>query len=147
MAKDPENPILQANMQRLMDGRSIETLRAAMAEAGIQIGTGTLHKATLGKSGNRLASLKKIADFFGVTVDQLLQPELGMDLPAWPFSPELYQRVATLNKQDLQRLETAMRVHLGMDLQLDVINSTLQRLSQPQDVDDRTTEKALRRQS
>lgn len=124
-AEEPENPILHGNMQRLMAGRSIETVRAAMAEAGVHIGTGTLHKAVQGKSGNRLASLKKIAEFFGVSVDQLLQPDLGKDLPGWPFSMELYERVAKLNAQELQRLETGMRVHLGMSLQMERINRIL----------------------
>jgi transcriptional regulator with XRE-family HTH domain len=69
------NPVLAENMRRLMGGRSIETVRAEMAEAGVQIGTGTLHRALKGQTGNRLESLEKIAQFFGVTIDQLLLPQ------------------------------------------------------------------------
>jgi phage repressor protein C with HTH and peptisase S24 domain len=60
-----------------MGGRSIGKLRDEMAEAGIQIGTGTLHRAVKGELGNRVESLEKIAQFFRVTADQLLQPDLG----------------------------------------------------------------------
>jgi len=78
----PSNPILAANLRQLMRDRGIGgvgTLREAMAEAGISIGNSTLHRALLGQGGNRLQSLGKIARFFDVTVDQLLQPDLGAD--------------------------------------------------------------------
>jgi transcriptional regulator with XRE-family HTH domain len=73
------NPVLAENMKRLMNGRSIEAVRALMAEAGFQIGTGTLHRALKGETGNRLESLEKIAQFFSVSIDQLLLPQ-GDDL-------------------------------------------------------------------
>ncbi len=76
-ADTPSNPILAENMRRLMDGRSIDTVRKAMADAKLAIGTGTLHKALKGESSNRLESLDKIAAFFGVSTDQLLQQNLG----------------------------------------------------------------------
>lgn len=121
----PENPALAANLKALRGTRSIEQLRQEMAEAGLPIGTETLHRAMLGKGGNRLSSLQKIAAFFGVTADQLLQPDLGVSGATWPFSEELYKKVSALKPQELQDLETAMRIHLHMDLQLDVINRTL----------------------
>jgi hypothetical protein len=101
----PENPALSANMKRLMDGRSVQTLREQMGEAGLPIGTETIHRAMLGKSGNRLESLTKIAAFFGVTADQLLQPGLGADLTDWPFSQELLARVRELGPEDRARFE------------------------------------------
>jgi len=104
----PANPVLAANLKKLMAARSIEKLRSDMAEQGIAIGTETIHRATLGKSGNRLESLAKIATFFSVTVDQLLQPDLGADLDAWPFSPELYTEVRRLDDPGRASLEMAM---------------------------------------
>ncbi len=81
VAKDdesaPPNPDLAANMARLMAGRSVGKLRMEMKEAGIDIGTGTLHRAIKGEGGNRIESLEKIAKFFRVSKDQLLQPDLG----------------------------------------------------------------------
>jgi transcriptional regulator with XRE-family HTH domain len=126
MEEKPVNPDLAANMKRLLAGRGIGLMRKLMGEAGVHVGQGMLHNALHGKTGN-VRSLEKIARYFNVTVEQLLQPGLGDDMPVWPFSLELYQRVTKLNEQELQRLETAMRVHLGMDVQMDVINSTLAR--------------------
>lgn len=74
MSISGQNSYLAENMRRLMDGRSVETLRTQMAEAGYAIGSGTIHRAMKGEAGNRLASLEKLALFFGVTVDQLFQP-------------------------------------------------------------------------
>lgn len=68
-----KNTALAENMRRLMAGRSVETLRTQMAEAGYAIGTGTIHRAVKGDAGNRLSSLDKIAKFFGIPVDQLFQ--------------------------------------------------------------------------
>lgn len=140
------NLVFKANFTRLANGRTVRQLRAEMADQGIAVGVSALSRAFEGKAGN-VRTLGKLADFFKVTTEQLLQPDLGAGAARWPFSLELYQRVADLKAQELQRLETAMRVHLGMDLQLDVINNTLRRLSQPQDVEDRAKEKALRRES
>lgn len=120
-AEDPPegtaaNPVLKANMAELRGARSIEQLRQEMHDAGIDIGTGTLHRAVQGQSGNRLASLEKIATFFGVTADQLLQPHLGRDPTSWPFSPELYKEVSTLPADELQSMEGAMWSHLRKPL-------------------------------
>lgn len=71
---------------------SIGTLRERMGDAGISIGTSTLHRALLGQGGNRLQSLSKIARFFDVTVDQLLQPELGESTAAPGASTDTPQR-------------------------------------------------------
>jgi phage repressor protein C with HTH and peptisase S24 domain len=76
----PPNPVLAANMKRLMAGRSIDFVRRAMADAGVAIGAGSLHRALKGEAGSRLETLKKIASFFDVSPDQLLQPNLGHDL-------------------------------------------------------------------
>lgn len=76
MASSSDQPInvaLSNNVRRLMAGRSVETLRTQMADAGLAIGSGTIHRAMKGEAGNRLSSLEKLAQFFGVTVDQLFQ--------------------------------------------------------------------------
>lgn len=86
-AAGPANPTLAENMRRLMKDRGIGgigVLRDAMAAAGISIGTSTLHRAVQGQGGNRLQSLTKIAKFFDVATDQLLQPDLGTGEPAEP---------------------------------------------------------------
>lgn len=110
--EEAENPALKANFAHLRAGKSIEDLRLAMKSKGYDIGTGTLHKMSQGKSGNRLASLKKVADFWGVTVDQLLQEDLGADLAVWPFSLELRDLVSKLNPDEIAALENAMWAHL-----------------------------------
>jgi hypothetical protein len=74
---EPRNPVLRDNMKRLMNGRSIDAVRKAMAEAGVAIGSGSLHRALKGEGGSRLDTLEKISAFFDVSVDQLLQDELG----------------------------------------------------------------------
>jgi hypothetical protein len=109
----PRNQALASNMRRLMAGRSIATIRDQMAQKGLAIGTGTLHRAYLGQVGNRLESLEKIAEFFETTVDQLLQFD-GVDSAYWPFSEELQQKVLLLSDEGLYQLETVMRAHLGM---------------------------------
>jgi len=107
----PRNPVLAANMRRLMKGRSIGALRAEMAQAGYAIGTGTLHRACLGMVGNRLESLEKIAAFFDTTAEQLLRPE-GLTAPIWPFSLELQEQILQLEPKDLHHAEVAMWAHL-----------------------------------
>lgn len=67
------NHALSENVRRLMAGRSVETLRNQMADAGLAIGSGTIHRAMKGEDGSRLASLEKLARFFGVSVENLLQ--------------------------------------------------------------------------
>lgn len=107
------NIALAANMRKLRAGRSIGDLRAEMAKKGIKIGAGTLHRAIKGEVSNRLESLGKIAEFFEITIDQLLQFE-GVDETYWPFSAELQQKVLALSTPEIERLEGVMRAHLGM---------------------------------
>lgn len=76
------NPTLAENFRKLAAGRSIEVLRSEMAAAGIAIGGGTLHRCSHGDMGVRGRTLEKVATFFGVTADQLLQPKLGADMDA-----------------------------------------------------------------
>jgi len=85
MAEDegglPES-VLASNVRKLMRNRGIGgigKLRAAMGQAGYKIGNSTLLRALQGGSGNRLESIEKLAAFFDVTSDQLLQPNLGAD--------------------------------------------------------------------
>lgn len=117
MDKDQDRPhsaALAANMKRLMRARGISSigqLRSEMSQAGHPIGTGTLHKAVQGKLGNRLASLEKIATFFDLTAEQLLQPE-GVSTPIWPFSLELHEEVLRLPQAEVQHLEVAMWAHV-----------------------------------
>jgi phage repressor protein C with HTH and peptisase S24 domain len=81
MAQEEEserfNPDLEANMRTLLAGAAIGATVAAMAERGIKIGGGTLHRISKGRVGSRLESLQKVADYFNVTTDQLLAPNLG----------------------------------------------------------------------
>lgn len=98
------NPILKANMQNLAAGRSVQGLRADMAAKKLAIGTGTLHRALQGKSGN-VSSLDKLAEFFNVTPDQLLQPNLGAGMQGWPFSSALRVRVGKLQEHQVLSLE------------------------------------------
>lgn len=90
-----------------MNGRSVETLRRQMAAAGYPIGSGTIHRALKGETGNRLESLEKLAAFFDRTVEQLLQPD-GLEAPVWPFSAELQQEVLRLGPDELVDMETSM---------------------------------------
>lgn len=55
----------------------IGQLRKTMADAGFKVGTGAIVKATKGAAGIRVGTLGKFAQFFDVTVDQMLQPDLG----------------------------------------------------------------------
>lgn len=101
-------------MRRLMSGRSIGAIRAEMAQRGIKIGGGTLHRAVKGEVGNRLESLEKIAEFFDTTVDQLLQFD-GVDDTYWPFSTDLQQKVLLLSDEELRKAENVLRAHLGLE--------------------------------
>jgi hypothetical protein len=109
-ADETGNPVLAANMKRWMKDSgltSVGKLRAAMLAAGYHIGTQTIHRAIKGQVGNRLESLQKIAAFFHVDVDQLLQPQ-GIEPLAWPFSVELHQEISKLPPPDLQHMERSM---------------------------------------
>ncbi|AVS91418.1 peptidase S24 [Paracidovorax avenae] len=74
MTKQPENSALADNYARISAGRSIEAMRTAMKEAGIDIGAGTLHRISMGDEGVRTESLRKLATFAGLEVDELLRP-------------------------------------------------------------------------
>lgn len=122
MEKDlPANPVLAANMKRLMAGRSIGALRQQMAQSGLAIGQETIQRAVLGKTGNRLESLQKLAAFFGVAADQLLQEELGADSTSWPFSMHLLERISALEPEELLSMERAMWAHLNEDMPQEVV--------------------------
>jgi hypothetical protein len=117
----PNDPVLAKNVTKLMAGRGIQALRDEMAVAGIRIGAGTLQKAASGDSGIRYGSLQKIAGFYGVTVAQLMQPELGYDdASAWPFSIEMRQLVAKLQPVDLVNMERAMWTQQRQDMPVEL---------------------------
>lgn len=67
------SPQLAGHMAKLSNGRSIGGLRSDMAADGHQIGTGTLARILKGDKGVRMESLQKVADYFGVEVDQLMR--------------------------------------------------------------------------
>ncbi|WP_160321108.1 S24 family peptidase [Paracidovorax citrulli] len=73
MSKKPENHALAANYARISAGRSIEAMRTAMKDVGIDIGAGTLHRISLGDEGVRTESLRKLAQFAGIELDELLR--------------------------------------------------------------------------
>jgi SOS-response transcriptional repressor LexA len=68
-----------------------------MVDAGISIGTSTLQRAREGQGGNRLQSLAKIARFFDVTTDQLLQPDLGLGESANVAPAPTHRRVPLIS--------------------------------------------------
>jgi phage repressor protein C with HTH and peptisase S24 domain len=71
------NPVLRANFLRLKGAKSYEVLREEMAQKGISIGSGTLNRLANGDMGVRMKSIEKVAEFFRVSADQLLQMNLG----------------------------------------------------------------------
>jgi transcriptional regulator with XRE-family HTH domain len=91
MANSSETPpesTVETNIRQLMRQRGIGgivALRTAMTEAGHPIGNSTLQRALKGADRNRLESLNKIAAFFDVTAEQLLQPDLGAGLEERPI--------------------------------------------------------------
>lgn len=106
----PADHVLAANVARLMGEQSLQSIREAMAKKQIAIGQGTLAQAKRGHTGTRLATLQKIGAFYGFTVDQLLQRELGATADAWPFAPELYERIARLDRAQRARVERSLVV-------------------------------------
>lgn len=73
MSKTPENSSLATNYARIASGRSIEAMRQEMKSRGYDIGAGTLHRISLGEEGVRTESLRKLANFAGLEVDELLR--------------------------------------------------------------------------
>ncbi|WP_304306258.1 S24 family peptidase [Pseudacidovorax intermedius] len=67
------SPTLAANYARIANGRGIEAMRKAMAEAGHAIGNGTLQRLAAGEGVN-VGSLRKLALFAGMEVDELMRP-------------------------------------------------------------------------
>lgn len=67
------SPALAKNMARLSNGRSIGGLRSDMAGEGYSIGQGTLSRILLGDKGVRVESLQKVADYYGIELDQLMR--------------------------------------------------------------------------
>lgn len=90
MENEDEDPVVSANLRKLMNDAGIGgigALRQAMAERGIKIGAGTIQRALQGGGRNRVDTLGKLASFFDVTTDQLLQADLGLDEPAELVGP------------------------------------------------------------
>lgn len=77
MSTEPQNSPLAVNYARIAAGRSIEAMRLEMAEAGYNIGTGTLHRISKGEEGVRTGSLRKLAAYAGLEVDELLRADDG----------------------------------------------------------------------
>lgn len=117
--------------------------QGAQAALAREIGTPKSHLSAI------LAGRRGIGDALAAKIERHFEKPAGWLDEAiaerWLFSTELYERVASLNPQELQRLETAMRVHLGMDLQMDVINRSLAKFEQQAGDDFRATRKDLGR--
>lgn len=63
---------LAAKFSRIAAGRSIETMRLHMKEAGYDIGAGTLHRMSRGEVGIRMESLQKLAAYGQMAVEDLV---------------------------------------------------------------------------
>lgn len=70
------NHDLARNFRALMAGRSIGALRADMKHAGYPIGTSAIQLALSGR-GNTLGVTQKFADYFGVSVADLIGSRLA----------------------------------------------------------------------
>lgn len=70
--KGKRSQVLIDQFVAIADGRGFGALRSAMAEAGISIGMGTLQRLAAGDTGVRLESIKKLAQFGGMTPEQLI---------------------------------------------------------------------------
>lgn len=70
---DPEkvDPILLANVKRLVGGKAIQALRQEMGDAGVPIGASTLNSLYHGIAGS-MKTLRKFAQYFGTTPEDLL---------------------------------------------------------------------------
>lgn len=67
------NLALAANYEKIAAGRSIEAMRKAMSDQGIAIGNGTLQRLAAGEGVN-ISSLRKLAQFANLDVDELMRP-------------------------------------------------------------------------
>lgn len=136
----PRQARRRANLRALL-GEDV----GAQAELAREIHTPKSHLSAI------LAGRRGIGDALAAKIERHYEKSAGwMDqdqLPRWPFSTELYQRVTQLKPQELQSLETAMRVHLRMDLQLDVINRTLAKYTGSATVQSDTEGKTVARKS
>lgn len=72
---DGSDPTLAARFVRLMGDRSVAKLRADMADAGFSIGANAIQLAKRGSLGLRLGTVQKFAQFFGVSLADMLQDE------------------------------------------------------------------------
>lgn len=70
---DAPSAALAHHYAKIAAGRSVGSMRAAMAKEGIQIGQGTLNKLSKGIAGNT-SSLRKLAQFARMEADELLRP-------------------------------------------------------------------------
>lgn len=67
------NATLAENAALMTKGKAIGRLRNDMAQAGFNIGQGTLQRILAGETGVRMESLQKFADYFSVDLDTLLR--------------------------------------------------------------------------
>lgn len=66
---------LAMHFTKIANGRSIDKLRVDMKEEGYDIGQGTLARLARGETGVRMDSIKKLASYAGMQVDELLRDE------------------------------------------------------------------------
>lgn len=71
--------VLASQYLKIAAGRAFGVMREAMAEAGLPIGTGTLQRLAEGDTGVRVDSIKKLASFGGMTVEELIGMPLESD--------------------------------------------------------------------
>lgn len=69
------DPVLAARFNALMGDRSVARLRKDMAEAGLAIGSNAIQLAKIGSLGLRLGTVQKFAQFFEMSMSDLLRDE------------------------------------------------------------------------
>lgn len=72
---DGVDPVLAARFNTLMGDRSVARLRKEMADAGLAIGSNAIQAAKIGSLGLRLGTAQKFAQFFGLSLSDLLRDE------------------------------------------------------------------------
>lgn len=110
---DDRDETLAENFKALMGKTSVGDLRKAMAAKGFTIGSGAVQSAKVGSRGLRLETLQKFADYFGVSVRDLLAPGGAADV--MPLSSDVQRELGRLSARDLAFAENALRAHLRMD--------------------------------